>query len=230
MANWDVLQQAIGISFKDLSLLQQAFVHGSFINENRDFPIPDNERMEFLGDALLNFIAAEELYHNFPKLPEGKLTEIRAELVCRDTLAQIATRLKLNDYLYLGQGEEASGGRQKQTNLANALEALIAAIALDQGLDKAREFALRELDAKLKEVELHGVSRNYKVLLQELAQARQGQTPIYRLIATSGPDHDKEFTVEVLIGDEVVGRGRDKNKQAAEINAAHSAWEKLAAN
>lgn len=230
MANWDVLQQAIDISFKDLSLLQQAFVHGSFINENQDFPIPDNERMEFLGDALLNFITAEELYHKFPKLPEGKLTEIRAELVCRDTLAQIATRLKINDYLYLGQGEEASGGRQKQTNLANALEALIAAIALDQGLDKAREFTLRELDAKLKEVELHGVSRNYKVLLQELAQARQGQTPIYRLIATSGPDHDKEFTVEVLIGDEVVGRGRDKNKHAAEINAAHSAWEKLAAN
>jgi len=227
MTNWDDCQRALDVSFNDRSLLEQAFTHSSYLNENPDFALPSNERLEFLGDAILDFIVAEKLYAEFPELPEGELTEIRAFLVCRETLAEIASSLKLGDWLLLGQGEEASGGRARQSNLGNATEALIGAIYLDQGLANAGEFILKQLKPFLERARHGEVSPNYKALLQEYIQSEKGSTPVYRLIQATGPDHDKQFTVEVLIEGEVLGRGMGKNKKAAEMEAAKSAWEKL---
>jgi len=145
MIDWNDCQKNLGISFRQKSLLEQTFVHSSYSNENPDFVWPSNERLEFLGDAVLNLIVTKKLYEEFPKLPEGELTEIRASLVCRDTLAELASSLNLGNWLLLGRGEEANGGRAKASNLANAMEALIGALYLDQGLAKARRFILRQL-------------------------------------------------------------------------------------
>lgn len=228
MLNWHNLQQAIGIDFHDLSLLQQACVHASYVNENPDSPLPDNERLEFLGDALLGFIVAEKLYYEFPHLAEGELTEIRIALIRQETLAHLASELNLSEYLYLGKGEESTGGRQRQTNLADAFEALIAAIFLDQGIAATRDFVLRKLDSHVKKIAIEGIGRNYKALLQEFTQAKDKQLPSYRIVEVSGPDHDKEFTIEVVLGSRLLGIGTGKSKRAAEMEAARSAWEKLA--
>jgi ribonuclease-3 len=230
LTDWRPLQQRIGITFRDLALLQQAFIHSSYINENPSFHLPDNERLEFLGDALLSFVVAERLYHEFPHFGEGELTEIRVLLVRQETLAQLASMLKLGDYLHLGKGEEATGGRERQTNLADTFESLVGAIFLDQGLDAARDFVLSQLGSHLDRVKAEGIGRNYKALLQEFTQAKFKQLPIYRVVEASGPDHDKGFTVEVVLGDKVFGAGSGKSKRAAEMEAARSAWEKLTAD
>jgi ribonuclease-3 len=229
LIDWQVLQQTIGIIFRDVSLLQQAFIHSSYINENPNLRLLDNERLEFLGDALLSFIVAEKLYHEFPDFGEGDLTEIRISFVRQETLARLALELKLGDYLYLGKGEEATGGRERETNLADAFESLVGAIFLDQGLSAARSFALSELSSDFERVRAEGIGRNYKALLQEFTQAKFKQLPTYRVVETSGPDHDKGFTVEVLLGDKVLGAGSGKSKRAAEMEAARSAWEKVTA-
>ena len=227
MIDWNDCQKDLGISFRQVSLLEQAFVHRSYLNENPDFDLSDNERLEFLGDAILNFIVAERLYKEFPKLPEGNLTEIRASLVCRDTLAEVASSLRLGDWLLLGQGEEASGGRMKQSNLANAMEALIGAIYLDRGLATARKFILRQLKPELKKIKAGKMTPNYKALVQELIQGQKKPAPVYNLVEAAGPDHNKEFTAEILVEGEVLGRGTGKSKKAAESQAARAAWEKL---
>jgi len=227
MIDWNSCQRTLGIAFNNETSLEQAFVHSSYLNENPDFTLPDNERLEFLGDAILDFIVAERLYREFPKLPEGELTEIRASLVCRETLAEIAFSLKIGDWLLLGQGEETSGGRTKQSNLANAMEALIGAMYLDQGLAKTKKFVLRQLKPFLKRVKHGEISPNYKALLQEFIQDKEHLAPTYRLVAATGPDHDKQFIVEVLVENRVLGQGTGKNKKTAEIQAARSAWEKL---
>lgn len=229
LVDWQALQQVIGIKFKDESLLKQAFIHSSYINENPGSSVAGNELLEFLGDALLSFIVAEELYREFPNFGEGELTEIRVSLVRQETLADIAIGLKLGDYLFLGKGEEATGGRDKQTNLADALEALIGAVYLDHGLKVSKDFVLAQLAGQLKRVSAEGVGQNYKALLQELTQARYKQLPAYRIVEASGPDHDKSFIIEVTLGDRMLGVGSGKNKRAAETEAARSAWEKLAA-
>ena len=223
------LQKAIGIEFRNPLLLEQALVHASYTNENPDFHLPDNERLEFLGDALLGFVVAERLYHEFPHLAEGELTEIRASLVRQETLAQLASALKLGDYLRLGKGEESTGGRQRSTNLADAFEALIGAIFLDQGLAATKDFILSELSSQLRAIRRRGISQNYKAMLQELTQAIHKQLPAYRVVDASGPDHDKDFIVEVALGDAVLGAGSGKTKLAAEMKAARSALEKLKA-
>ncbi len=202
-------------------------MHSSYLNENPSFARPNNERLEFLGDAILNFIVAEKLYEEFPKLPEGKLTEIRASLVCRDTLAELASSLKLGDWLLLGQGEEANGGRTKASNLANAMEALLGALYLDQGLAKARRFILRQLKSELKKIKTGKTTPNYKALVQELIQRQKKLTPVYHLVEATGPDHNKQFTAEILVKGEALGRGTGKSKKAAESQAARAAWEKL---
>ena len=227
MVDWQALQQAIGITFRDVALLQQAFVHSSYINENPAFPIFDNERLELLGDALLSFIVTERLYHEFPNFGEGELTEVRISLIRQETLAEIASELSLGDYLFLGKGEESTRGRQRETNLADAFEALVGAIFLDQGLSVARDFVLSKLRGQLDRVRAKGVGRNYKALLQEFTQAKFKQLPTYRVIETSGPDHDKGFTVEVALEGRVLGVGSGKSKRAAEMEAARSALEKL---
>jgi ribonuclease-3 len=227
--DWHILQQAIGIIFRDLSLLQQAFIHSSYINENPNLRLLDNERLEFLGDALLSFIVAEKLYHEFSDSGEGELTEIRISFVRQETLAQLALELQLGDYLYLGKGEEATGGRGKQNNLADAFESLVGAIFLDQGLSTARDFILRRFGGHLERVKSEGIGRNYKALLQEFTQAKFKQLPTYRVVEASGPDHDKGFSVEVALGDKVLGSGSGKSKRAAEMEAARLAWENVTA-
>jgi len=227
MVDWNDCQKDLGISFRRESLLEQAFVHSSYLNENPGFAGSSNERLEFLGDAILNFIVAEKLYEEFPELSEGNLTEIRASLVCRDTLAEIAFSLKLGDWLLLGQGEEANGGRTRPSNLANAMEALIGALYLEQGLARARRFIFRQLKPRLDKIKAGKRTPNYKALVQELVQGQKRPTPVYRLVETAGSDHSKQFTVEILVEGEVVGNGTGKSKKAAENQAARAAWEKL---
>jgi ribonuclease-3 len=227
MVDWNDCQKHLGISFRREYLLEQAFVHASYLNENPGFAGSSNERLEFLGDAILNFIVAEKLYEEFPELSEGNLTEIRASLVCRDTLAEIAFSLKLGDWLLLGQGEEANGGRTRPSNLANAMEALIGALYLEQGLARARRFIFRQLKPRLDKIKAGKRTPNYKALVQELVQGQKRPTPVYRLVETAGSDHSKQFTVEILVEGEVVGNGTGKSKKAAENQAARAAWEKL---
>jgi ribonuclease-3 len=227
MVGWNHCQKALGISFRQEWLLEQAFVHSSYCNENPEFRHTSNERLEFLGDAVLSFVVTEKLYKEFPELPEGELTEIRASLVCRDTLAELASSLGLGDWLLLGRGEELSGGRTKAGNLANVMEALIGALLLDQGLAKARRFILRQLKPELEKINKGKAMPNYKALVQELIQGQGRPTPTYRLIEAIGPDHNKRFTVEVLVGAEVLGKGIGRSKKTAESQAARAAWGKL---
>ncbi len=226
MADLDALQKTLGIRFKKRSLLEQALIHTSYINENPHLALNSNERLEFFGDAILGFIIARELYQRFPSLSEGGMTKLRSSVVRRDALSHTARAIRLGDYLYLGKGEEASGGRRKPANLARAFEALIAAIFLDQGLASTRNFILRATSKELKK----GTDADYKSRLQELLQARQQPKPTYQVIAVTGPAHDRAFTVEVRVGDNVLGRGSGKSKKAAETEAARSALAQLPTN
>ena len=221
------IQESLKIKFKNPSLLEQALVHSSYLNEYPGFAPAANERLEFLGDAILGFIVAEKLYQDFPDMAEGEMTQIRSILVRRETLAHIATGLKLGDYLYLGKGEKASGGRRKPANLAAALEAVIAAIFLDSGLAATRKAVLGWLDKELQEVIGRGKGVDYKSRLQELVQSKYRSSPSYRTVQTTGPDHDKLFTVEAMIGDRVLGRGSGKSRKLAEIEAAQQALEQM---
>jgi len=230
LADLAALQQTLGVWFNDPSLLEQALVHSSYVNENPGFAPASNERLEFLGDAILGFIVAEELYQRFSQFSEGEMTRLRSSLVRRDALSRMARAISLGNYLYLGKGEEASGGRRKPANLAGALEALIAAIFLDRGLSTARDFVLRSADKELNKVLSQGIEPDYKSQLQEIIQARQQQTPTYKVIEAVGPDHDRAFTVEVRVGDTVLGRGSGKSKKVAETEAARSALDQLSAN
>jgi ribonuclease-3 len=220
-------QQSLGITFNNISLLEQALVHSSYINENPGFAPTSNERLEFLGDAVLGLIVAERLHQDFPQFNEGQMTRLRAALVRRETLARMAQAIGLGDHLYLGRGEEASGGRQKPINLAGAIEAVIGAIFLDQGFARARDFTLRLLETDLQEAVTRGDSIDYKSELQELIQAKEQQIPTYHVIESTGPDHDRRFTVEVRVGDTLLGRGSGRSKKAAESEAARAALEKL---
>ena len=211
-------------------MLEQAFVHSSYCNEDPDFVWPSNERLEFLGDAVLNFVVTEKLYADLPKLSEGELTEIRASLVCRDTLCKLASSLGLGEWLLLGRGEEANEGRTKAGNLANAMEALLGALFLDQGMTRVRRFILKLLRPELDKIGAGRTIPNYKALVQELVQGEGGPTPVYRVVEAAGPDHNKKFTVEILVDGEALGRGIGGSKKAAEIKAARAAWETLRCN
>jgi ribonuclease-3 len=224
------LQESLGVGFLNPSLLEQALIHSSYLNEYPDTVTASNERLEFLGDAVLGFVVAEKLYQDYPGLAEGEMTRIRSVLVRRETLAQIASDLKLGNYLYLGKGEEAGGGRQKPANLAGAMEAVIAAIYLDQGLLVARELVLTWLAGELQEVVGQRKGVDYKSQLQEMIQSEYRSSPSYRTVQATGPDHDKLFTVEVMIGDRVLGRGTGKSKKLAEAEAARDALKRFNRN
>ncbi|MFC1912300.1 ribonuclease III [Chloroflexota bacterium] len=230
MADLAVLQKALGVSFDDLSLLEQSLVHSSYINENPGVAPASNERLEFLGDAVLGFIVAEKLYRDFPDLTEGEMTRLRSVLVCRETLARVAGAIKLGDYLYLGKGEETSGGRLKDANLSGALEAILGAVFFDQGLSVTRDVILKLLGKELRKVTSQGGTVDCKSQLQELVQSRYQLTPAYRLIKEAGPDHDKRFTVEVKAGKTILGRGSGKNKKTAETAAARAALKQHSAD
>ena len=224
------LQQILGIRFKEPSLLEQALIHSSYVNENPGAAPTSNERLEFLGDAVLGMIVAQKLYQDLPNSAEGELTKLRSALVRRSALASLARDIGLSDYLYLGKGEEASGGRHKPANLAGAMEAVIAAIFLDQGWDATRDFILSLFDTELKRLARQGAGIDYKSQLQHLIQSRQQETPVYRIIEAIGPDHDRRFTAEVRVGNTVLARGYGKSKKLAEAEAACSALEKLKNN
>jgi ribonuclease-3 len=223
----DALQAALGVNFKDESLLQQALVHRSYLNENPVLHLVSNERLEFLGDAVLGFVVANELYSRFPDFSEGELTRLRAALVRGETLSRIAASLQLGDYLYLGHGEEESGGRSRPRNLSCTLEAVIGAVFLDGGLDAAESFILNLLNGELEGVVEDKLAADYKSRLQQLIQSERKITPVYRTIEEVGPDHAKTFTVEVLAGDSILGRGSGRSKRAAEVDAARHALQGL---
>ena len=221
------LQRVLGVNFQNPPLLERALVHDSYVNENPDLAPTSNERLEFLGDAVLGVIVSEKLYHDFPGYDEGKLTHLRASLVRRNTLARMATAIGLGDYLYLGKGEEASGGRKKIPNLAGAIEAVIGAVFLDQGMDVAKGCVLKLLHEEYETTARKGVTPDYKSQLQELVQAGGQKTPAYSLVGSSGPDHALWFTVQVKVGDQTLGQGSGRNKKAAESEAARDALAKL---
>jgi ribonuclease-3 len=221
------LQGILGITFKDDSLLQQSLIHRSYLNENPTLHLVSNERLEFLGDAVLGFVVANELYCRFPDFSEGELTNLRSALVRGDTLSGIALSLHLGDYLYLGHGEEESGGRIRPRNLSCVLEAIIGAVFVDQGFDVARNFTLNILSSELEQAATEKSQSDYKSRLQQIIQSGSKITPVYRTIEEVGPDHAKVFTVEVLAGDSVLGRGSGRSKRAAEMDAARQALEDL---
>ena len=214
------LEKEIGYVFKKRSLLKQAVTHRSYANENRGSG-PFNERLEFLGDAVLSLISADFLYKKFPSMAEGDLTKLRSSLVCTASLSEYARRIKLGDYLLLGKGELATGGNERDSNLENAFEALIAAVYLDGGIDKARRFVLRFLDDS---VETHHISfKDYKTKLQEIVQESHEETLNYVITKESGPDHDKRYEVEVHLNSNVIGKGKGRSKKQAEHAAAKQA-------
>lgn len=225
----DALAGDLGVSFHDPANLQQALYHRSYLNEAADQEIESNERLEFLGDAVLGLIISDKLYRDYPGLSEGHLSQIRALLVRWDALARAAGRIDLGAYLVLGRGEELSGGRNRPSNLAGALEALIGAAFMDGGMTLARKLVLRLLKPDLEEIAARGVTADSKSEFQHVAQTRWHQIPEYRLISSEGPDHAKLFTVEACVGDQVMGRGQGRNKKQAELNAARQALETLSA-
>lgn len=222
------LEASLGLDFKNKDLLQQALYHRSYLNEAAD-EVESNERMEFLGDAVLGHVISDKLYRDYPTLTEGQLSQIRALLVRWDALAKAARRINLGDYLVLGRGEELSGGRERPSNLAGALEALIGAAFLDGGVTRARKLILQLLKPDLEEIAQKGITADSKSELQHIAQTRWRQIPSYKLVSSEGPDHAKLFTVEVSLGQEMMGRGQGRTKKQAELNAARQALETLAA-
>ncbi len=230
MADMKGLSGALGISFKDHALLQQSVIHSSYLNEYPDSVMASNERLEFLGDAILGFIVAEKLYRDFPDISEGEMTRRRAVLVCRETLAAVAREIRLGDYLYLGKGEAKGGGRQKLTNLTCALEAVIGAVFLDRGIKVTREVVWRLLKKQEAKTGRPGNAVDFKSKLQEIIQSKYQAAPVYRLVNTAGPDHARTFTVEVTIAGGVLGSGSGKSKKLAEAAAARAALEHFPAH
>lgn len=213
------LEQKIDYEFNDRSLMIEALTHSSYANEKGN--IMCNERMEFLGDAVLSIVSAEYLYKKFPDMPEGKLSKLRSSLVCTQSLSGFAREIKLGSYLLLGKGESASGGYDRDSILENAFEALIAAIYLDGGIEPARMFILRFL---ARDIESHHIMfKDYKTTLQEIIQQNPDETLNYVLTGESGPDHDKRFEVEVHLNSNVIGKGIGRSKKQAEQEAAKEA-------
>ena len=216
------LQDSIGVHFQDEGLLTLAFIHKSYVNEHPDTP-GYNERLEFLGDAVLELAVTDFLYHNYPSQPEGQLTNWRSALVKGKNLARVSSTLKLGEYLLLSRGEELSGGRVKEYILANTMEALIGAIYLDKGFEVANQFILRNIVVLLDEIIAQGLNVDSKSHVQELAQDRLSITPNYELLSESGPDHDKLFEMGIYFGKTLAGKGTGSSKQEAEQAAARDA-------
>ena len=219
------LEAAIGYRFENITLLQNALSHSSYANERWHDSLKSNERLEFLGDSILGMVVAEYLYRNFPDRPEGELTRMRADMVCERALALVAEKINLGQHLLLGHGEETGGGRNRDSILADAVESVIAACFLDGGMDAARNliytFVLTDVPVRrMKNID-------YKTALQELVQQKKNQTLSYRLVGENGPDHDKQFQVEVSLNGVVAGSGIGRSKKRAEQEAAKTAIEKL---
>lgn len=213
----------IGVTFNDSELLRTAFTHRSYINENRGGSAVHNERLEFLGDAVLELVTTDALFKKFPEKPEGELTALRSALVNTMTLANTALGLDMNDYLLLSKGESKDTGRGRQFILANTFEAVIGALYLDQGYDSAAAFVLEHIFSQVDSIIENQSHKDAKSLLQERAQEVQGVTPTYDVVRSSGPDHDKVFTVGVFFGTKKIAEGSGKSKQEGEQEAAQKA-------
>ena len=218
------LEEKLGYTFQDKSLLENALTHSSCANESKG-RLHSNERLEFLGDSILGMVVAEHLYRNHPDLPEGELTRTRAALVCEESLVEVAHDLGLGDYLKLGKGEEAGGGRTRPSIRADAVEAVLAAVYLDGGIGSARKIIQKYILSR--EIEGLNSQRDYKTALLELVQRESGQSLKYRLTGSEGPDHDKRFFVEVDLNGQPVGAGKGHSKKEAEQMAAKAAIAKL---
>ncbi len=214
------LEERLDYQFKDRTLLENALTHSSYANEHRDAGQPSNERLEFLGDSVLGMVVADHLYREHPEMPEGELTRTRAAMVCEDSLVEVARALDLGKYLRLGKGEDAGGGRERPSILADATEAVLAAIYLDGGIAQARR-VIRTL--VLGHEEELSASRDYKTALQELVQKKSGRKLVYCLVGEQGPDHAKRFSVEVQLDGVTLGTGEGRTKKAAEQSAAKAA-------
>lgn len=224
----DALEAKLGYAFHDRRLLENALMHSSYANENRARGYTSNERLEFLGDSVLGMVTATRLYHLYPDMPEGKMSRLRAELVCEQSLHAVALELNLGDYIRLGHGEARNGGRERPSILADAVEAVIAAMYLDGGLEPARQFIFDHILTGLTEGQMHHVT-DYKTDLQERVQRKPGQTLEYTLISESGPDHNKTFTMNVLLNGQEIGQGSGRTKKEAEQAAAKCALERMEA-
>ena len=219
------LEQGLGYTFRNKTLLENALTHSSYANENRERHLPDNERLEFLGDSILGFVVAEYLYRNFPDKPEGELTRIRADLVCERNLAEAAATIELGSYLLLGHGEEQGGGRKRDSIVSDAMESVIAASFMDGGFAAAKEIIDRLILSNIPK----GRPRNfdYKTAFQELVQRKSGSTLNYRMVGSDGPDHAKVFEAAALLNGEEFSTGTGHSKKEAEQSAARAALEKL---
>src|SRR3989338_1141086 len=229
MKDWSKLEKILGITFKNQDLLKQSLVHRSYLNENPAFHLPQNERLEFLGDAVLELAVTEHLYNNYPN-PEGELTNWRAALVNAKMLAEITQGLDLEEYLFLSRGEaKDAGSKARQIILANAIEAVIGAIYLDRGMEEAAVFIKREVLSKLPHIIEYGLDVDAKSHFQELVQEKLSVTPSYRVLEESGPDHAKHFIVGAYVRDTLIAQGEGTSKQEAQMAAAEAAlktdWE-----
>ena len=220
------LEERLGYSFRNRALLETALTHSSYANENRASGIVCNERLEFLGDSVLGVTVADFLYRHFPDMPEGRMTRLRAELVCEQSLHRVALELHLGDYLRLGKGEEHNGGRKRASILSDAVEAVIAAMYLDAGMETAAGFIHRCLLDDVRAIETPTFT-DYKTSLQELVQRHSGQVLSYELVGEQGPDHAKTFRVQVCLNGDPIGRGTGRTKKEAEQAAAANALEAL---
>ena len=222
------LEEKLNYSFKNEKLLINALTHSSYANEARD-GIPSNERLEFLGDSVLSIVVSEHIYKKFKNYPEGELTKLRASLVCEKSLCQFSRELELGKYLRLGKGEEKGGGRERDSILADAFEAVLAAIYLDGGFEKAKNHVMRFITDELQHTD-DEVFKDYKTALQEIIQRNPEESVTYILTGESGPDHDKVFEVEVRLNSNVIGKGKGKNKKQAEQFAAKEALHLMGAD
>ncbi|MDQ7027614.1 MAG: ribonuclease III [Anaerolineae bacterium] len=219
-------EEILGVKFREPEMLQRALTHRSFVNEVEG-DMRDNERLEFLGDAILDFVVGDMLFRRFVDVSEGELTQLRAALVRTDSLAMLASDCRLGEFLLIGKGEEHSGGRTRVNTLCCGFEAVIAAIYMDSGLDAVKQFAIPRLEALLEYVLENNLHKDARSMLQERTQAELRVTPVYRLIDASGPDHEKEFFLEVVVGDVVIGAGVGTSKRSAAQSAARAALQRL---
>jgi ribonuclease-3 len=222
------LEKTIGISFKNKVLLENVFIHRSYLNEHKSYHLPSNEKLEFLGDSVLSLITSIYLYKNFPDLQEGDYTDIKAAIVRTESLAEVGVKLNLGKYLFLSKGEERGKGRQNMNILADCFEALVAAIFIDQSFDTAYDFVLKFLfENKLQYIVENKLYLSPKSRLQELLQAKYKVLPMYKLTEENGPEHSKEFKVSVYLGTKLLGNGVGSSKKQAEEHAAKNALEKM---
>lgn len=224
--NMILLQKSLDYSFNNSEVLREALTHSSFANESKIKKVKHNERLEFLGDSILSLVISEYIFIKYKHLPEGELTKVRANVVCEPSLAARSREIKLGQYLLLGKGEEFTGGRQRESILADAFEALIGAIYIDGGIEVVKGFILQHFLESIDLASKGILFRDYKTHLQELLQSKTSEKITYHVVNEYGPDHNKVFEVEVLIGNKVIGRGRGKSKKEAEQRAAEEAIKK----